>query len=93
MYFFDVSDIKRHGQVITKITTDPSHLRIQNFYTNGSDTDKCYRLIENTWSQTMQCLEETSTVHFSMEQHITTVSNTCRLVRRIVVEIFSTTSE
>ena len=45
MYFFSVKDMKRHGEVMSKITTDPSHIRIQNFFTNGNDTDTCYRLI------------------------------------------------
>ena len=49
IYVFDVNDIKRHGEVVTIITTDPSHLRIQNLYKeNGNDsvTDACYRRIE-----------------------------------------------
>ena len=44
IYFFDVNDIKSHGEITTKVTRNLTYLRIQNIYTRyGNDTDICYR--------------------------------------------------
>ena len=46
IFVFDVNDIKTHGEILTKLTTNQRYIRIQNFFTRyGNDTDTCYRLI------------------------------------------------
>ena len=47
IYVFDINDIKSHGEIKTKITTNQCYIRIQNIFTgNENDTDTCYRLIQ-----------------------------------------------
>ena len=47
IYLFEVNEIKVHGEILTKLTTNERYIRIQNIFTRyGNDTDTCYRLIQ-----------------------------------------------
>ena len=46
LQLFDLDDILGHGEITSRITTDPNHLRIQNYYDGmqKNNSDICYRL-------------------------------------------------
>ena len=70
IHLFDIDDILRHGEITSRVTTDPNHMLIQTFYDGmqKNDSDICYRGNETNFKyfvkSTSCILTNGSTLHY-----------------------------